>query len=335
MAVPTMDEKYGAMYIGLLFATFFQGLLTVQAYTYYTNFPDDSRWLKGLVASVWMLDATHLILIAQATYHYLVTSWGNQGALLVATVPFTLHMVFVSVPSLLCQVFFLYRIWVLSQHNWLVTGFLGCWCLAEVCFEAIIIQGILRIPLVAEFTHRATIVKSALIVLAVGDLLIACTLVWYVWTTKVFVDDVDGVHRRTNFILRRIMQYAVATGLATSLVALATFAAFMLAPDTFIFLAIYFSFGHMYTNALLVSLNARRSLRLAIEQPTSIIGPRSWLVHPIDTQGVQSRNAHMGENNSAANEYPLGAVKIGRVESRDFEGEPFPPMAKVWSRNAV
>ncbi|KAJ7059116.1 hypothetical protein C8F01DRAFT_273810 [Mycena amicta] len=292
MVAPTMDETYGAMYIGVLFATFFQGLLTVQGYTYYTNFPDDSRWLKGLVASVWMLDATHLVLIAQATYHYLVTSWGNQASLLVATLPLDLHMVFVSVPSLLCQVFFLYRIWVLSHHNWLIVGFLGCGCLAGFCVEARIIADILRIRLVAESSHQSTNVQAAFITLVVVDLLIACTLVWYVWTTKVAVsvDDMDGVHRRTNFILRRIMQYAVATGLATSLVGFATVAAFMLAPDALIYLAIYFSFGRMYTNALLVSLNARRSLRLAIQKPISTIGPGSWLgppsMHHIDTQGV-------------------------------------------------
>ncbi|KAJ7051830.1 hypothetical protein C8F01DRAFT_634227 [Mycena amicta] len=326
MAAPTLDETYGAMYIGVLFATFFQGLLTVQAYTYYTSFPDDSRWLKGLVASVWMLDATHLILIAQATYHYLVTSWGNEAALLVATVPLNLHIVFVSVPSLLCQVFFLYRIWVFSDRNWFIAGLLGCGCLAGFSIEVKIIGEILKIRLVAEYSHQATNVQAALFTLALVDLLLACTLVWYVRTTKVSVDDMEGAHRRTNFIVRRIMQYAVATGLATSLVGFATVAAYMLAPNALIFLIIYFSFGRMYTNALLVSLNARRSLRLAIEEPNSIIGRSSWSVH----QGIQSHNTHTTGNDLNSAEYPLGAVKI-------CEGEPLPspPMAKVWSRNAV
>ncbi|KAJ7059176.1 hypothetical protein C8F01DRAFT_274692 [Mycena amicta] len=266
MAAPTMDETYGALYIGVLFATFFQGLLSVQAYTYYTNFPDDSRWLKTLVASVWTLDAAHLVLVAQAGYHYLVTSWGNQTALLVATFPLVLDIVFVAVPCLFCQAFFLYR-----HHNWLIIGFLGCGCLAGFSVKAAVMGEILKNPLVEEFRRQSTNLQSGFIVMAVVDLLIASTLIWYTRRTKTFVDDSDGVHRRTNFILRRIMQYAVATGLATSLVGFASLAAFMVAPDTFIFLAIYFSFGRMYTNALLVSLNARCSFRIAIEQPASSV----------------------------------------------------------------
>ncbi|KAJ7059120.1 hypothetical protein C8F01DRAFT_273896 [Mycena amicta] len=304
MAAPTMDETYGALYIGVLFATFFQGLLSVQAYTYYTNFPDDPRLLKTLVASVWTLDAGHLILVAQAGYHYLVTSWGNQAALLIATWPLVLDIVFVAVPSLFCQAFFLYRIWVLSHHNWIIIGFLGCGCLAGFSVKAAVTGEILRNPLVEEeFSRQSTKLLSGFIIMAVVDLLIACTLIWYAGRTKPVVDDIDGVHRRTNFILRQIMQYAVATGLATSLVGFASLAAFLLAPDTFIFLAIYFSFGRMYTNALLVSLNARRSFRIAIDQPASSGPPGIWFVpasstptvNPIDTEGTESRNVHMNE----------------------------------------
>ncbi|KAJ7050039.1 hypothetical protein C8F01DRAFT_1348199 [Mycena amicta] len=341
MAPPTMDETYGAMFIGLLIATFFQGILTVQAYSYYTNFPDDSRWLQGLVASVWILDATHLGLIAQAAYHYLISNWGSDPELLftAGTVPLWLQLLFVSLPSLLCQTFFVYRVWVLSKGNYFICGFLACGCLVGFCLEVTIVANILSNRVGAELLQQTRNIEAGCIVLAVGvsvpspydedndqriglvDLLIACSLVWY--TRKgVFVDDLDGVHRRTNFILRRVMQYAVATGLTTSLVAFGIMAAFLISPQSFISMAcplyaISFFLGNMYTNALLVSLNARHSLRLAIRQPT-INGSNiaSLPVHHIETP----RNAltHNGE-------YSLSAMKI-RAEFQDFQatsgGEP-------------
>ncbi|KAJ7055121.1 hypothetical protein C8F01DRAFT_471345 [Mycena amicta] len=345
MSPPTMDETYGAMYIGVLFATFLQGLLTVQVYAYYMSFPNDSLWLKTLVAAVWMLDTTHLVLIAQATYHYLVTSWGNYAALLVATTPFLIHMIFISVSSLLCQIFFLHRVWVFSKHNWLITGFLGCGCLAGFCVESTIIAELLRNPQVADFPKQITNVKLSFGVLAAFDLFLACTLVWYVRTTKTAIaEDVDHVSRRTNLILRRIMQYAVATGLTTSMVGLATLVAYLLATEKFIFIAIYFSFGRMYTNALLVSLNARRSLRSALQRPLSStiglspwLGPPSLSVHQIQT----SRNAQLSESNGdTVTEYPPSSLNTVRLRAESHKSDcenqvDLRQMAEVWPQSGV
>ncbi|KAJ7055082.1 hypothetical protein C8F01DRAFT_1160984 [Mycena amicta] len=336
MATPSMDETYGALYIG--------GLLTVQAYTYYTNFPNDSRWLKSLVRALHViLDTTHLVLIAQASYHYLVTSWGDQAALLVATPPLNLHMLFDSVPALLCNIFFLYRIWVFSNHNWLISGFLGCGCLAGFCIAAGIIVKILSIPLVAEYSQLTTNAKWELSVLAIFDLLLACTLVWYIRTTKVeLADEMDGVPARTNLVLRRVMQYAVATGLATSFFLFRPTNPnnfqFMLAPDSFIFLAIFFSFGRMHTNALLVSLNARRSLRQSIQKPSSTMGLGSSWLRPSNLirvfSALQPHKPHMA---SGISEYPLNPASLHlTVESQNAWTESnLSRMEKVWSRNTV
>ncbi|KAF7332741.1 ANK-REP-REGION domain-containing protein [Mycena kentingensis (nom. inval.)] len=105
-----MDTSFGALFIGVLFSALFLGLLTVQIYTYFSNFPADSLWLKLLVGFVWLLDAAHLGIVSQSSYHYLVTSWGSPAALFAATTPFDVHMAFVAIPTLLCQSFFLYRI---------------------------------------------------------------------------------------------------------------------------------------------------------------------------------------------------------------------------------
>ncbi|KAJ6557830.1 hypothetical protein B0H19DRAFT_1261422 [Mycena capillaripes] len=88
----------------------FQGVLTLQAYIYYESFSKDHTGLKLLVASVWFLDVAHLVLICQSCYHYLITNWGDNAALLVSMRELDLHLVFVGMASAICQGFFLSRL---------------------------------------------------------------------------------------------------------------------------------------------------------------------------------------------------------------------------------
>ncbi|KAJ7055126.1 hypothetical protein C8F01DRAFT_1321815 [Mycena amicta] len=274
-----LDETYGALYIGVLFATFFQGVLTVQVYIYYTNFPGDSRWLKTLVASVWILDTTHLVLIAQTTYYYLVTSWGDQAALLASTTPLILQMLFVSLPALLCNIFFLYRVWVFSNHNWLTTGLLACGCLTGFCFEVAIIGQLLRRPIVTTFPQQTTKVEFGFGVLAS----------MYCFVGLMGSPPHQLYSAPSNAVTRRFSFVQGVQPNSRSIVVLGTLVAHLLAPDKFIFIAIYFSSGRMYTNALLVSLNARRSPRSAMQQPFSTVeigawvGPTSLVLHQINS----------------------------------------------------
>ncbi|KAJ7483851.1 hypothetical protein B0H11DRAFT_2231996 [Mycena galericulata] len=82
------------------------------------------------------------------------------------------------------------------------------------------------------------------------DMVIAMILVWYLIQGRTTFE-------KTNFVLTRIIQYTVTTGLATSMLALGCVAA----PDGFVFIAMHFSLGRMYTKALLATLNSRRNLR--------------------------------------------------------------------------
>ncbi|KAF7332744.1 ANK-REP-REGION domain-containing protein [Mycena kentingensis (nom. inval.)] len=245
-----MDTTFGALFIGVLFSAFFQGLLTVQAYTYFSNFPTDSLWLKILVGSVWMLDAAHLGIISQATYHYLVTSWGIPAALFQATTQFNIHMAFIAIPTLLCQYFFLYRIWMFSKNRLLV-GFFAVGCTTFFTAEMVVQGRILNIPNITAFKKQRREVVWALAILSSStstqllhfwdnqllvDLMMAATLVWYLFRGRTDEEDLGGTHRRTNIIIRRITQYTVATGLLTSFCAFAILATILAVPNGFTFI---------------------------------------------------------------------------------------------------
>ncbi|KAJ7202984.1 hypothetical protein B0H12DRAFT_489181 [Mycena haematopus] len=267
------------MLIGVLFATFFQGVLTLQAYIYYESFPKDTVGLKLLVASVWVLDVAHLVLICQSCYHYLISSWGNSAALLVSTQELDLHLVFVGMASAFCQGFFLSRIWTFSQKNWVLTGFLGAACLTAFALEAAMSAQISRVPSVKAFSSLTGEVVATLGLSATVDLAIAAILVWYLQQGKTSFD-------RTSFVVARVVQYTVATGLATSLLAVGCLIVYLATPNTFIFIALHFSLGRMYTNALLATLNSRRNLRKALDN-SGTGGPHTG---PSFLGGVQTAN---------------------------------------------
>ncbi|KAF7319177.1 ANK-REP-REGION domain-containing protein [Mycena chlorophos] len=257
-----LSTTYGAMFIGgssvcsffglqahgyaVLFATFFQGVLTLQAFLYYENFPKDPIVLKLLVAAVWVLDLVHLILVSQSCYHYLIGSWGDSAALLVSTKELDLHLVFVGFACFICQCFFISRIWSFSHKNWILSVALGIPCLVVLVLETNISAEISRIANVAAFNQFTGEVLSVFALAAAVDVAIALILVWYLQQGKTSFD-------RSSFVVGRIVQYTVATGLATSILAVADLIVYLVTPHTFIFIAMHFSMGRMYTNALLAT----------------------------------------------------------------------------------
>ncbi|KAF5362332.1 hypothetical protein D9756_002580 [Leucocoprinus leucothites] len=72
-------------------------------------------------------------------------------------------------------------------------------------------------------------------------------------------------YRVTSVLVAQVIRYTVATSALTSLLILACLFAYFAAPLTFIYIALHFSSGRTYANAVLVNLNARRKLREALE----------------------------------------------------------------------
>lgn len=132
--------------------TVYEGVLTLQAYTYFDTYWRKDGWkLKTLVRTYLfprsllilnsydsgrpslvgpiplhphsvlsitrVLDFVHLGLISQVIYHYLVSNFGNDQELLYSTVPYDLHLIFVGMATILCQGYFLQRLTSLRRGS--------------------------------------------------------------------------------------------------------------------------------------------------------------------------------------------------------------------------
>ncbi|KAF5347556.1 hypothetical protein D9756_010690 [Leucocoprinus leucothites] len=290
--VPTnldLGLTHGVLLIGVLFAALlvefssreifiqetqsFQGVLTVQVYQYYQDFPDDPRKIKILVATLWILGLIQLALISHSVYFYLVISWGNVQALRQMILPLAIHLFFVAFSILFAQLFFLYRIWVFSQRNvWIVGPVFVC-CLGTFGF---ILAGAAFI--ITRFQFPGAMI-GMLTIGTVTDILIAALLCYYVHKRS----EETRYMRVTSTLVTQVIRYTVATSGLTSVIMLSCLFAVRTAQPSQPRLssldapalhslyednssqALHFSSGRTYANAVLVNLNARSKIRETLD----------------------------------------------------------------------
>ncbi|KIJ26395.1 hypothetical protein M422DRAFT_272555 [Sphaerobolus stellatus SS14] len=147
--IPALDNTYGASYIGVLIATFLQGILTLQVFTYFENFPKDSWKLKLLVAGLWIVDLVHLIFITQATYIYFISDWGNIPSLGVSLWTYNAHPIPLGIATIASQAFLIWRIHVFGRPHYLVLVFLTSLCLVPFALNIFIAVTDLQASIIA------------------------------------------------------------------------------------------------------------------------------------------------------------------------------------------
>ncbi|KAJ6617241.1 hypothetical protein B0H10DRAFT_1948481 [Mycena sp. CBHHK59/15] len=124
-----------------------------------------------------MLDLAHMVLICQSAYHYLVDNWGNEAALLESTAELDLHLVLLSLATILCQGFFVHRM------------------LGTVILDNVMSAQTIRNKSIATI-HSVT-----------GEVISVFALGAAAWKDHLY---------SSNFIVTRIIQYTVEQGLPKS-----------------------------------------------------------------------------------------------------------------------
>ncbi|KAF7324520.1 ANK-REP-REGION domain-containing protein [Mycena kentingensis (nom. inval.)] len=291
--LPDLRLGDGALYLGVIFATYLQGMLTVQAYHYYEQYPNDSKVLKLLVATVWCLDLAHLGMVVEVPWLRLVLNWGNMNNFTHSTRVLSYQLILIALPTILCQGFYLHR-----KKNLLLVGICGA---ASLCsFSLDIFLAIHTTKSVYAYKQDTPEIVSMFGIAAATDLIIALSLV------------------STNFVVTRVIRYAVATGLLSSVVAIFSLIANLALPNTRIFMAGHICLGHMYTNALLANLNSRANLRSTLTSGNlkPLGGPSSGLGATTGGTSMSApmffvapnRNEQSGVSDTL-NEYSMGEMK--------------------------
>ncbi|KIM37533.1 hypothetical protein M413DRAFT_30747 [Hebeloma cylindrosporum] len=271
MPAPTIENTFGALEIGSSIAVFLFGIVTLQAFLYFTRFGKDHIQIKALVGTVWCLELGHTISLAYEVYRTTISLYGRPEA--ATKVPsFGALTILGGLITMLVQSFFSYRIWKLFPHPWRYLGML-CTTLAAIRGIMSVYAGIMGIlsPSLVEYQVRFQTFIGAILLIGAGiDLTIAVSMVYVLLE----MPQMGVTRSRVTRIVDRGLAYTIRTGIVTSIGAISVVALYHAMSGTLVYLAIYACIAKLYSNSLLSTLNSRGNLDNMYSKATSVELPR-------------------------------------------------------------
>ncbi|KAE9397226.1 hypothetical protein BT96DRAFT_995949 [Gymnopus androsaceus JB14] len=252
-----ISTSVGAFEIGTLVAATLFGATCIQTYLYFERYPKDHRLIKAMVIAVWLLELGHTIAICHALYTMTITWYGEPELLAVPPASLEVSILLSGFIGPLEQAWFTRRLYVFSKNLWLTTlcGLLSFGrFFGSIAYASLAFQSEIRRETVTAFELQYWWIFTCIVVLgAVNDVLLACSLAWYLKKTK------EHIFSRVSKLLDRLIIWAVETSSITSI------------DDDLLFhnahefrvhwdIPMSFQVIKVYANALLASLNARASL---------------------------------------------------------------------------
>ncbi|KAF7770245.1 hypothetical protein Agabi119p4_6219 [Agaricus bisporus var. burnettii] len=252
-----LDNTMGVAFIGVVIAGMLYGVSVIQVYYYCTN-QTDTWSIKLLVGSVMFFETIHQILITHSMYMYLVKDAARPEMLNKLIWSLLVEVLFNGLTAFVVQSFLTMRVWRLSNRKiWLtgaavllVIGEFGC----VVAFTALS----LRLKTYAQLAELKSLSIAVNALAAAGDLIIAASLC-------IILHQSRTGFQRSDTMIKKLIVYSVNTGLLTSLCAVASLISIVLAGQTFLYIMFFFCIGRLYSNSLLATLNARKSIRAAAD----------------------------------------------------------------------
>ncbi|KIY43862.1 hypothetical protein FISHEDRAFT_77786 [Fistulina hepatica ATCC 64428] len=266
------------MLIGALIAMILYGITTLQTYIYYMRYPRDKIALKVFVMVMWLLDSLHSSFVCYIIYYYLVTA--SQDPQLRDAGIWTLYvrcrhsasfttaeqqisiqtsLLINIITALLVQCYFTERIHTLSTppFRWWLTTVLAIFIFAHCCFGLdTVVQFFIQKDFdkldVTRVTNTGPVPFALFAILS--DIVIAAALCWLLRNNRSDFSD-------TNYIIDRLIVYAINRCILTSAVAVIEVVCFAILSNTFYSFAFDFAIGKLYANSFLASLNSREALR--------------------------------------------------------------------------
>lgn len=228
------------------------GVTIAQTIWYFRRYPEDSMTLKSLIASLLFIDAIQTLGTAEAS----MTLFLRHKISLDYPLGILLHLYFTTASVAIVQGIYTYRVWIMSEKNRLLLCMLiflmTCQLVAGIAFD--ILQEVH-----GDAGHLHIRVNDIFGTLSMGsrmacDILISISLVYYLnkWRSEI---------RRTENVIDGIIVYVVGVGVVTSAFSALVFITWLALPHQFLFMLFFSILSKLYVNSLLVTLNARASLR--------------------------------------------------------------------------
>ncbi|KAF7373883.1 Saposin B-type domain-containing protein [Mycena sanguinolenta] len=272
--LPPLDGTLGAVAIGAIVSPFLLGIEALQAYHYFNKYPEDSLFLKSMVAVLWLFELGHMISTGHVIYAITVTYYGQLQHL--QTPPHSLEMTifFHGCIILVVQSFFANRVRVFSG-KWLIPVI--CWTMTALrvvaTFAMMGIEWMQPNIQTLQIKFRWLLTASISLGMTI-DTVITLSMCYWLWQVR------HSRFGRTKTVINTLLVWTVETGVATCVsgamflilvtssspvVSFGTLTFWTSSSSVVVTVIAWFPFylvqGKLYSNSLLFSLNGRKRLR--------------------------------------------------------------------------
>lgn len=242
---------HGPALVGIFLACILYGIMLLQCFGFWTHFSKDRMWLRCYVGLLLLVDTLSTIFAMWWIYNLLVNNFANLNAFANADWLLAADPALVGITGTFCQLFFAWRIKVLT----------GKWWLTAIVTTLSVISGLAAIGsgiAVSWVVKLADFNKFQ----SVGCLWLATTAAVDILITAIMTMNLN--QRRTGFratdkLLNKIVRATVANGLLTMVFAIVELSLYVGKPDTGLHIGFSFVLPKLYCNSVLSSLNARKS----------------------------------------------------------------------------
>ncbi|KAJ7510288.1 hypothetical protein B0H11DRAFT_1182656 [Mycena galericulata] len=252
----------GSIEIGTTVGVVLLGMVTVQIYVYYINFPHDSRVIKTLIAVVWLTEIAHVVGICYGLYRITVTRYGHLDL----PIPLELCTAAILGNAIhpLVQAIFTARIYQLGHNgpNRVLTA--ACWAISGFILGATVLLSIKVFSATSldQFEDQwAWLIMGLFGATAAVDFVIAASMCFYTLKNRVSL-KLENPTKIDTFI-----SWTAQTGVFTSVAAITVAVFFALMKQDHIWLTLLILTTGLYSNSLLSLLNGRLQLGCQTEAP--------------------------------------------------------------------
>ncbi|KIM76830.1 hypothetical protein PILCRDRAFT_91449 [Piloderma croceum F 1598] len=265
----------GAIYLGNLVAAIFYGITCFQTFTYYQLFDRDRLTLKLSHRLRRILDTFQTAMASYTVYIYAVSDWHDPVDLGVPLWTFWVNICLVSllvdvyvdpqqaqvivtgISDFVIRCIYGTRIWILSKNAYLTIAI----ALSTIFVVALVLKSLLI---------NSDVYLNYFFYLALGSAAVADIIIGYTLCVLLFKNPTH-VRQFYIIVLIVIVNFDFPYTSAADINIRASRTQYATVPDLGIFAGLFASFGKLYFNALLASLNARYKLREEIYNGETIV----------------------------------------------------------------
>ncbi|KAJ7100793.1 hypothetical protein B0H15DRAFT_817319 [Mycena belliarum] len=295
---------HGPMLIGVTINVLLMGVIVMQAYEYFTSYKRrDDRYLKSLVVFVFCANILNTGFAVADVYLALINHFGDVQYLTVSTWLFVTDPVIVGTVACSVQMFFAWRVQVLTGR-WYLGLLTASLALGQLICAMLMAWKCHQYPAWADFVKFTDLIIAWMTTTILVDVTITIILVWYLRRHKTGLEGTDQV-------VDRLIRLTVQTGMLTSVWALLDLVLFLTQPTDASHLIFQIPMVKMYTNSLMSSLNSRPKPKVFSEVTDNIHSIAKFVNHRTTMQD--------GTMQFASSLHPEAAAHLERHELGEFQ----------------